>query len=128
MKRAFTAFAAFLMFFTCIAQINTSSINFDGLERTFVTYVPDAYETSTPTPLVIGLHGLGGSQNDFLATGMTFVADTDVARANPYNVYKLDRLPVHGHCTCNPRSTTQKRTMFLSLIIRTLRPPLAAPS
>lgn len=76
MKRAFTAFAAFLIFFSCIAQINTSSINFDGLERTFVTYVPDAYETSTPTPLVIALHGLGGSQNDFLATGMTFVADT----------------------------------------------------
>lgn len=76
MKSVFTCIISLTVVSASVAQINTSSISYDGLERSFVTYVPDVYEASSPTPLVIALHGLGGTQNDFLATGMTFVADT----------------------------------------------------
>ena len=44
------------------AQIN-SSINHDGLTRTFVYYVPTSWNSSTNLPLVILLHGLTQTGN-----------------------------------------------------------------
>lgn len=43
-----------------------SSITIDGRERTFIVNLPpDYYENSGPLPLVIGLHGTGGSAEQF---------------------------------------------------------------
>ncbi|MCD6218496.1 phospholipase [bacterium] len=51
----------------CSSQINPSpgdyesSIFHDGLERTFLYHIPQSYDISTPTPLVIAIHGGGGT-------------------------------------------------------------------
>ncbi len=39
----------------------TDSLLVDGLERTYLTHVPSSYDGVTPVPLVIALHGGGGS-------------------------------------------------------------------
>lgn len=86
--RFYTLLFSVIFFQSTTAQINTSSMNYDGLERSYVTYVPEIYNAASPTPLVIALHGLGGSQNDFLATGMTDVADTaNFIMVSPQAIY-----------------------------------------
>lgn len=37
------------------------TITHDGIERTYYVYVPESYDGSQAVPLVIGLHGAGGS-------------------------------------------------------------------
>ena len=40
---------------------NHNSIEVDGLTRTYIVHVPPSYDEMTPTPLVLVLHGGGGS-------------------------------------------------------------------
>lgn len=69
MKHFFTAvlcfWAAQLML---SAQLNTTgSINFEGLQRDYMLYVPASYNPATPVPLLLNLHGYGSInwQQDF---------------------------------------------------------------
>lgn len=47
-----------------------------GVERQYRVYVPQGYDPDQAVPLVVGLHGLYGSMNDFEVTGITAIADT----------------------------------------------------
>jgi polyhydroxybutyrate depolymerase len=43
------------------AGLEPGRIEVDGTERTYLVRVPSAYQPGTPAPLVLVLHGLGGS-------------------------------------------------------------------
>lgn len=70
-----------LLFFLLVtvsahAQWVDQSITHDGLTRQYRLYIPQGYDASQPAPLVIGLHGLYGTMEDFEITGITDIADT----------------------------------------------------
>jgi polyhydroxybutyrate depolymerase len=46
---------------TAALQAQTDSILHDGLQRTYTVRLPSAYDGSTPTPLVVAMHGGFGS-------------------------------------------------------------------
>jgi polyhydroxybutyrate depolymerase len=49
----------------------------DGLERTYIIYVPAIYDENTAVPLVINIHGLGSNANEQMVYGnFTAIADT----------------------------------------------------
>ncbi len=59
------------------AQKTTKSIEFDGVTREYIEYVPSIYDAGEAVPLVICLHGLGDNMDNFYGLiGMNYVADT----------------------------------------------------
>ncbi len=58
------------------AQLTSKTMQFGGLTRQYLEYVPAIYNSSTPVPIVICLHGLGDNMNNFAGIGMNYVADT----------------------------------------------------
>lgn len=49
----------------------------DGLERTYIIYVPAIYDETSAVPLVINMHGLGSNANEQMIYGnFTSIADT----------------------------------------------------
>lgn len=40
-------------------------IEFDGLERCWFTHVPSTYDVDVPPPLIVNMHGFGGSNTEF---------------------------------------------------------------
>ena len=57
----------------------TQSITHDGLERTYRLHTPPGYDATEPTPLVIALHGGGGSGEKMaeLTGGLNALADQE---------------------------------------------------
>lgn len=56
------------------------SIVWDGLERTHLIYIPSSYDRTKPTPLVIALHGGGGTGKDMVrltVEGFNTLADRE---------------------------------------------------
>jgi len=75
MKTLFT-----LLFLTAII-INISAqtsktMEFDGLTRKYLEYVPASYDGTEAFPIVLCLHGLGDNMNNFATIGMNYIADT----------------------------------------------------
>ncbi|RYZ46711.1 MAG: T9SS type A sorting domain-containing protein [Sphingobacteriales bacterium] len=54
----------------------TSSLNFDGHVRSYMTYTPANYNPAVPASLIVVLHGLGGSMTDVAGVGISQIADT----------------------------------------------------
>ncbi len=55
---------------------HTLTLTVDGLERTYIVHVPPSYDSRTPSPLVVMLHGGGGTAKAaILETGWTEKAD-----------------------------------------------------
>ncbi|WP_119069404.1 extracellular catalytic domain type 1 short-chain-length polyhydroxyalkanoate depolymerase [Aggregatilinea lenta] len=52
---------------TARAQQTHDSLTVNGVERTYTLYVPPTYDGAEPWPLVVGLHGRGGSGAGFAA-------------------------------------------------------------
>jgi polyhydroxybutyrate depolymerase len=53
-------------------------INWDGLVRTYILHIPPGYNSSTRVPLVLVLHGMGGSAQSIEAdSGMSAKADQE---------------------------------------------------
>lgn len=56
---------------------NTESLRVDGVTRTYNIHVPDIYTGSVPVPMVIALHGGGGSSKKMAnLTGFNAISDT----------------------------------------------------
>lgn len=58
------------------AQLSTETMDHDGIERSFLRYVPEDYDGSEAYPVVFCLHGLGDNMINFYSIGMNNVADT----------------------------------------------------
>ncbi|KYK35392.1 MAG: phospholipase [Theionarchaea archaeon] len=55
-----------------------NSIEVDGLTRTYIAHVPPSYDEMTPTPLVLVLHGGGGSAQKMVNfTGFNTLSDQE---------------------------------------------------
>ena len=58
-------------------QTITQTMNHDGLNRSYIIYVPEIYDDSTPTPLLFNFHGFTGLASIHVnSTGMKSIADT----------------------------------------------------
>lgn len=55
----------------------TDTILTDGIQRSFILYVPTVYNSSSPVPLLLNFHGLGSDANSqYMYTNFMPVADT----------------------------------------------------
>ena len=75
MRILITSFSLFMLF-NLKAQLSSNNFDFDGVNRSYLTYVHSSYDPLTPTPVVIALHGLGDNMNNFSGIGLNYVADT----------------------------------------------------
>lgn len=58
-------------------QLNNETIFHDGLNRSYLVYVPDSYNPDMPAPLLFNFHGFGGNSNQQLDyADMRPIADT----------------------------------------------------
>lgn len=48
-----------------LGEFNTKTLEHDGVERTYLMYLPNNFEKATPTPMVFALHGGGGTGENF---------------------------------------------------------------
>lgn len=48
-----------------IGELSCQSISYDGVERTYQVYLPNNFNESSPAPLVLALHGGGGTGANF---------------------------------------------------------------
>ena len=76
MKRVFYFIFSLVFVAFTQAQQTSKTMQFGGLTRQYLEYVPAIYNSSTPVPIVICLHGLGDNMNNFAGIGMNYVADT----------------------------------------------------
>ena len=85
-KSLLTWFALSLLFISCKHNdntpalttendLNTYSLTHDGIKRTLVLYVPKTYDGTKPVPLVVALHGSGGTGKGFQYTGFNQKAE-----------------------------------------------------
>lgn len=70
----------------CLSEIATAnnrvgdhagSIVWDELERTYLIHIPPSYDKNKSMPLVIALHGVGGSAKDMVKHGFSRLADKE---------------------------------------------------
>lgn len=72
-------FTVFLLSFSSLKaqQTITESIDVDGINRTYIVYVPASYDSMTATPLMFNFHGFTQQASQHMATSaMRPVADT----------------------------------------------------
>ncbi len=74
MKNSFLALLCFIVLHSCSincisAQTIDGSIEHDGLERTYVLYVPSTYDADSPTPLLFNFHGRGSNSSEQMFYG-----------------------------------------------------------
>ena len=84
----YTIIIFYLLFLSCstkktvwgekdIANENAIIIEYGGQSREYVIYIPDTYDSTQSTPLVMNFHGGSGSATgQMLMTNMTAIADT----------------------------------------------------
>lgn len=58
------------------AQLNSKSIAVGQDTRDYVEYIPQNYQNSEASPLIIILHGIGGQASDYATYGLNPIADT----------------------------------------------------
>ncbi len=78
MKNIFTLLLSFISLQACLGQTSTGNFTYDGVLRDYILHIPPGYNSSTPAPLVLNLHGYtSNAQQQQLYTG--FDADADTA-------------------------------------------------
>jgi len=58
------------------AQLNSKSMQVGADSRDYVEYIPANYQNSESSPLIIILHGIGGTASDYANYGLNGIADT----------------------------------------------------
>jgi polyhydroxybutyrate depolymerase len=100
-------------------QLN-KSLFFDGLNRTYIVYIPSTYDGTSQVPVVFNFHGGGGTSSDFINYGndMRPVADT----ANFIAVYPQAATdPTDGSFSWLHKAPTSHNDVnFIEAIIDTL--------
>ena len=66
MNVRFVALAALLLAGSATTQLQTRSVNVNGVTRSFLLYVPPSYSPTTPAPVVMNLHGWAGSSQSYM--------------------------------------------------------------
>ncbi|MFT4525977.1 MAG: polyhydroxybutyrate depolymerase [Bacteroidia bacterium] len=74
MKYIFTLL--FAIPFIANAQQTTISVEYGGVTRQYIRYVPAIYDSTQATPVVFSFHGLGDTMQGFFNTGFGNIADT----------------------------------------------------
>ncbi|MFT4681684.1 MAG: polyhydroxybutyrate depolymerase [Flavobacteriales bacterium] len=74
MKFIFTLLLALPIF--VFAQQTTVTVEYDGVTRQYIKYVPAIYDANEATPVVFAFHGLGDTMQNFFGTGFKNIADT----------------------------------------------------
>lgn len=59
------------------AQTFTDSFVFDTINREYTVHVPSIYDSSSPTPLIISLHGLGDNMANFSLAGFHALSESE---------------------------------------------------
>ena len=59
------------------AQKTPRTVTFDGVSRSYIEYVPTIYDGSTAVPLVIALHGLGDTDDNFSNVGFEVLSEVE---------------------------------------------------
>ena len=63
---------------TCFSNTNAQAITHNGIDREYVLYIPDSYDNTSPTPLMLNFHGFGGSASDYMEEAdMHSLAESD---------------------------------------------------
>ncbi len=75
MKILFSSLIA-ISFIVNISAQTSKTMEFDGLTRKYLEYVPASYDGTEAVPIVLCLHGLGDNMNNFFQIGMNYIADT----------------------------------------------------
>ncbi|MFD1550985.1 hypothetical protein DNU06_04710 [Putridiphycobacter roseus] len=75
MKKFILLFALYFSF-TMFAQQNNGSVTVGSETRSYIEYIPQNYQNSESAPLVIILHGIGGTAQEIADAGLNFIADT----------------------------------------------------
>jgi polyhydroxybutyrate depolymerase len=86
-------------------QVLNKTLTDNGVERSYIVYVPSGYSAEHPVPLVLAFHGLHGTAEQMMVTtGMSAVAEDETflvaypdgnrnwARSNDHNVGFVDSL------------------------------------
>lgn len=76
MKRLLILLLLIISFNLTFAQQVYKTIMHDSITREYLEYVPSSYNGTKSVPLVICLHGLGDTIENFANIGMNYVADT----------------------------------------------------
>jgi polyhydroxybutyrate depolymerase len=50
----------------CFSNNNAQTIVHDGVNREFVSYIPNSYDGTSSVPLILNFHGFGGSASDYM--------------------------------------------------------------
>ncbi len=61
---AFIACSFFSTVQSICQETLTMTLEHDGMERSYILYVPNSYDANTPAPLVFNLHGYGSNANE----------------------------------------------------------------
>ena len=63
---------------SCYTNNNPQSIVHDGINREYVLYVPNSYDSASPVPVLFNFHGFGGNASEFMNDAdMRAVAESD---------------------------------------------------
>ncbi|MBF25932.1 MAG: hypothetical protein CMP49_05405 [Flavobacteriales bacterium] len=110
----------FFPFLTFSQQLITETMLFDGIEREYMVYVPQIYNsTEVPVPVLFSFHGGSGYAEDFIYTNdMRPIADT----ANFIAIYPQGAIDPEGGTTSwiHKAPTDHDDIFFIEAIIDTL--------
>lgn len=67
-------------FNSCFINTDAQSLVHDNLEREYLIYVPDSYNQSLATPLMLNFHGFGSAASDY----MKYADMTSIAESNEF--------------------------------------------
>lgn len=76
MKNIISAFILSSFVLTSWSQLTNKTININGSTREFIEYLPTNYQSSENLPLILVLHGLGGTNSQMTPAGFNEIADT----------------------------------------------------
>lgn len=63
---------------TCHSNTDPQTITHDGETREYILHIPNSYDETSPTPIVLNFHGFGGSASDYMREAdMRSVAERD---------------------------------------------------